>query len=158
MYVDRTINPIESDSLNNNPGKMGRYPESFHDILMRTINDRSNSHPYKLELTGLLMPCYHQLQRHTFRFKLATEAREYFLAMNTKLTEAAKNVAWEVVTVRGYLDYENNVFNVERLIFTNTEDPLQIPANFREPIDLETFERIIHQRGKLEPAIDDLAS
>lgn len=158
MYVDRNINPVESISFKNNLGKDARFSESFHDIFQRSLNNKSNSRPPKLELTGLLIPCYQELAGRVFRFRLGTESNEYLLSMNTKLAQAAKNAAWEEVTVRGHLDLENNVFDVEKLTLTQTEEPVQIPPNFKEHFEIDVYERIISQRGKLEPAVEYLAS
>ena len=158
MYVERTVSPVESISFKSNLSKDARFSESFHDIFHRSLNSKSNSRPPKLELTGLLMPCYQELHGRTFRFKLGTESNEYLLSMNTKLAQVAKNVAWEEVTVRGHLDLESNVFDVEKLALTQTEEPVQIPTNFKEPSEIDVYERIINQRGKLEPAVEYLVS
>lgn len=77
---------------------------------------------------------------------------------NSKLAQAAKNAAWEEVTVKGQLDLESNVFEVEKLTLNQTEEPIQVPISFKEPFDIDIYERIINQRGKLEPALEYLAS
>lgn len=130
--------------------------DSFDDILRQALNSKSNSRPPKMELTGLLMPCYQELHSQTVIFKLGTKSDEYLLPMNTKLAHAAKNAVWEVVTVRGHLDLESNVFNVEKITLTQTEEPILERTNLKDEID--TYKRIINQRGKLEPAIEHLAS
>lgn len=158
MRVDRDSDPVESSSFKNNLSKDARFSESFHDIFRRSLSNKSNSRPPKLELTGLLIPCYQELHNRTFRFKLGTESNEYLLSMNTELAQATKNAAWEEVTVRGHLDLESNVFDVEKITLTQTEEPVQIPPNFKEPFEIDTYERIINQRGKLEPAVEYLAS
>jgi hypothetical protein len=158
MYVERTINPTESASLRNSLGKGSSSSGSFHDIFRQALNSKSNSRPPKLELIGLLIPCYQEFHGRTFKFKLGTESNEYLLYMNNKLAQVAKNAAGEEVTVRGHLDLESNVFDVEKLTLTQTEGPIQIPTNFKEPYEIDAYERIINQRGKLEPAVEYLAS
>lgn len=158
MYVERTINPTESASLRNGLGKDSPSSGSFHDIFRQALNSKSNSRPPKVELTGLLIPCYQELHGRTFRFKLGTESNEYLLSMNNKWAQAAKNAAWEEVTVRGHLDLESNVFDVEKLTLTQAEELVQIPTNFKEPYEIDAYERIINQRGKIEPAVEYLAS
>lgn len=142
MYVDRDINPVES----------------FRDIFQRSLNNKSSSRPPKLELTGLLIPCYQELHGRPFRFKLGTDSNEYLLSMNSNLAQVAKNVAWEEVAVRGYLDLDSNVFEVEKLTLAEAEEPMQMPTNFKDIFEADAYERIINQRGKLEPAVEYLAS
>lgn len=158
MYVERNISPVETTSLTNNLSRDSRFGGTFHEVLQRTLSSKSNSRPPKLELTGLLIPCHKESFGRVFKFKLGTESNEYFLAMNSKLAQVAKNAAWEEVTVRGQLDLESNVFEVEKLTLTQTEEPIQVPTSFKEPLDIDAYERIISQRGKLEPAIEYLAS
>lgn len=158
MFVERAINPTESVSLRNNLSKNKSSSNSFHDVFQQSLNSKSNSRPPKLELTGLLIPCYQELHGRVLRFKLGTESNEYLLSMSPTLAKAAKNVEWEEVSVKGHLDLGSNVFDVEKLTLTETEEPIQIPISVKEPFDIDSYERIINQRGKLEPAPEYLAS
>jgi hypothetical protein len=158
MLIERTNATEPASSLNNlNTG--GRFKETFQDILNRTLNNKSNSRPPKIELTGILIPCFQEIRGQVYRFKLGTDSNEYFLSMNTGLTQVAKNAAWEEVTVKGYLNLDTQVFDVEKIVLTEADEPYQVPAGMRETyFDLDAYEKIIHQRGKLEPAFDYLAS
>lgn len=158
MYVDRNISPVDSISLKDKPGRDARFSESFRDIFQRSLNNKSNPRPPKLELTGLLMPCYQELGSRVFRFKLGTESNEYLLSMNNNLAQVAKNAAWEEVTIRGHFDLENSVFDVEKLTLNQAVEPVPIPPSSKDPFEIDAYERIIHQRGKLEPADEYLAS
>ncbi len=158
MFVERAINPIESVSLKNNLSKNSSSSSSFHDIFQHELKSKSNSRPPRLELTGLLIPCYQELDGRILRFKLGIEPNEYLLSMSPALAKAAKNAEWEEVSVKGRLDLDSNVFHVEKLTLTGTEEPMQIPISIKEPFDIDSYERIINQRGKLEPAVDYLAS
>lgn len=158
MFVENTIRPTQSASLRNNLSKSSSSSNSFHDVFQQALNSKSNSRPPKLELTGLLIPCYRELHGRILRFKLGTESNEYLLSMSPTLAQAAKNAEWEEVTVKGHLNLDSNVFDVEKLTLTETEEPIQTPVSFKEPFDIDTYERIINQRGKLEPAPEYLAS
>lgn len=159
MYVERTINPIESTSMRSDLGKDKKFTETFHDILQRSLNSKSNSRPPKIELTGLLIPCHQEVQGHLYKYKLGTELNEYFLSMSDKLSRIAKNAEWEEVTLKGHLEVGSNIFEVEKITLTEIDEPAQVPASFRElPYDLEAYERIIFKKGKIEPAIEYMAS
>jgi hypothetical protein len=158
MFVENTIRPTQSASLRDNLSKDSSTPNSFHDVFQQALNSKSNSRPPKLELSGLLMPIYKELHGRVLRFKLGTESNEYLLSMSPTLAQAAKNAEWEEVTVKGHLDLDNNVFDVEKLTLTEIDEPIQMPVSFKEPFDIDSYERIIHQRGKLEPAPEYLAS
>lgn len=158
MYIERVINPTEAMSFKNSLNKGHSSSSSFHDIFQQALNSKSSSRPPKLELTGLLIPCYQQIQGQIFRFKLGTESSEYFLSMNSKLAQTAKNAEWEEVTVKGHLNIDSNVFEVEKLTLIQGDEPIQVPTTFKEPLEIEAYERIINQRGKIEPAIEYLAS
>lgn len=158
MFVENTIRPTQSPSLRKNLSKDRSSSNSFHDVFQQALNSKSNSRPPKLELTGLLIPCYRELHGRVLRFKLGTQSNEYLPSMSPTLAQAAKNAEWEEVTVKGHLDLDNNVFDVEKLTLTEIDEPIQMPASFKEPFDIDSYERIIHQRGKLEPAPEYLAS
>ncbi len=158
MFVEQTIHSTKSASLTNNPGKSASTSNSFHDIFHHALNNISNSRPPKLELTGLLIPCFRELAGKILRFKLATKYSEYLLSMSPILAKAAKNAEWEEVTVKGHLDLDSNVLHVEKLILTETEEAIQVPSTLKDPFDIDTYQRIINQQGKLEPAPDYLAS
>lgn len=158
MFVDNIIKPVElthAAGMNNSH----QSSESFQDILKRKLNSKSKNRPPKIELTGVLIPCHQECGGQTFRFKLGTQTNEYLLSIKHNLVDLATKASWEEITVRGVLDDERNIFEGEKMILKqSTEDDL-VPVEFREPVfDADTYVRMIGQRGKLEPALDSVAS
>ncbi len=159
MYVERGIDPIGSTSLQSDLEKRRKFAEAFQDILQRTLNGKSNSLPPKIEITGILIPCHQEVQGHLYKYKLGTEFNEYLLFMSDKLSRIAKNAEWEEVSIKGYLEIDNDIFEVEKITLMEIDEPAQVPASFREmPDDLEAYERTIFKKGKIEPPIEYLAS
>ena len=158
MFVDNIIKPVEfthAAGMNKNH----QSSESFQDILKRKLNSKSKFRPPKIELTGVLIPCHQECGGQTFRFKLGTQTNEYLLSIKHNLFELAKKASWDEITVKGILDDESNVFEVEKMILNQSVEEELVPVGFREPVfDVDAYVRMIGQRGKLEPALDYLAS
>lgn len=155
MYSEISVNNIKFSTHVQKSNK-SRFSETFHDVFQRALNNKSR--PPKLEITGLLIPCYQEHLCQIFRFKLGTDSTEYLLSMSPKLAQAAKKATWEEVTATGLLDLESNVFTVEKLRLKQAEDPIEIHPTFREPSEIDTYTRLINQRGKLETSFEYLAS
>ena len=157
MHTEK-INPIQSASLQSSLNKDRKFTENFQDIFHRALNGKSNSWPSKIELSGLLIPCHLEFQDRLYKYKLGTESNEYLLSISSQLSRIAKNAEWEEVSVKGYFDPSSDVFEVEKITLTEVKE-LPTPALFQEiSFELEDYEKIISQRGKLEPIVDDLAS
>jgi hypothetical protein len=133
--------------------------ETFHQLLERSLNNKFSSRPPKVEISGVLAPTYAAMNGKVFRFKIVTDATEYYLHLNSELSLVAKKMEWEDVTAKGTLDLETNVFTAERLTLKHSPDDLQTgykpsDSNF----DLDFYNKTIAQIGRLEPEPSYLAS
>lgn len=146
---------IETNTTTN----FNQYREMVYDIYQRTLNNKSNSRPPKIELTGILIPVNKISCGSFYRFKLETDSKEYLLSMSDTLVEIAKKIVWEEVTVKGFLDLETNVFEVEKINRSKINDPTRFVDFFRDTyLDIEKYKKTIEQLGKIELAFDELAS
>lgn len=158
MFVENLVGGTEKASMRSPLARDGEFSETFQQILERTMKSHSSSRPPKIELSGILIPCHQKIFGRTFKFKLGARTRDFWLAMNDNLVSIARNAEWEEVTVRGNLDLDSKVLEVEKIILEHAEEPYQI-SNVREPaFDVEAIQRAISQKGKLEPALEYLAS
>lgn len=156
MYIERNISPIQSSNMTTD---FHQYRETFYDVFQHALNNKSNSRPPKIELTGLLIPCDKISNGNFYKYKLETDSKEYFLSMNNSLTEVAKKFEWEEVTVKGYLDLETNVLEAEKISLSKINDSNRFMGLLRDPYyEIESYKRTIEKRGKIEPALDELAS
>lgn len=156
MYIERNINPIQKTNMT---ADFHHYGESFYNVFQHALNNKSNSRPPKIEITGMLIPCNKIFEGHFYKYKLETDTKEYFLSMNNALEEVAKKVEWEEVTVKGYLDLETNVFEAEKISLSKINDSSRFMAMLRDPYyEIESYKRTIEKRGKIDPEFDDLAS
>lgn len=156
MYIERSISPVQQSNLTTD---FRQYGETFYDVFQHALNSKSNSRPPKIELTGMLIPCNKMSQGQFYSYKLETDSKEYFLSMNKTLSEIAKKIEWEEVTVKGYLDLETNVFEAEKISLSKINDSSRLLGLLRDPYyEIESYKKIIEKRGKLEPAMDELAS
>lgn len=89
---------------------------TFQKILQWSLNSKSNSRPPKIEVTGILTPVSKVLGAHGCKFRLAGGSKVYLLRLNQTLEELAKSMEWEEVTVRGYLNMDSNILEVERIL------------------------------------------
>lgn len=159
MYVERKANSTEPTSLRSDLEKNSKFTERFHDMLQRALNSKPSSRPPKIEMEGLLIPCHKPVAGHLYRYKLVNELSEYLLLMPDKISRIAKTAEWEKVIVKGQLELGNNIFEVEKITLAEADEPDQIPTFFGEAAyDIEGYEKIISQKGKLETATEYIAS
>lgn len=136
--------------------------ETFHDIFQQMLNHRSSSRPPKIELRGILIPIPIR-QKHQCHFKIETADNEYLLRMGATTELIAKKLAWEDVKVKGYLDLEEGIFEVEKISLTNRDEPFQIsmgPSDllFELSFGIDRYKKLIAQKGLLDITPDYLAS
>lgn len=159
MYTERVVNPIQPSFFKSNSTEFNKQKETFEDIFQRTLNNKSNSRPPKIELTGMLVPCDEVAHGYRFKFKLETESSEYLLRMSDTLVAIAKKVEWEKVSVRGCLNFEDGIFEVEKISLVESSQPFKFMPNVSESyFDIDTYKKLIALRGKIEVAPDYLAS
>lgn len=136
-----------------------RENESFQQILERSLNNKFNSRPPKIEISGTLTPVHTMARGKTYRFKIVSDSAEYLLNLNAELTEAAKKYEWEDVTAKGYLDINGKILTVERLCLNRIPDDLQLNTRIKDSYyDLDFYRKTISQFGYLEPEPGYLAS
>lgn len=159
MQTQNSITPVSPAFLRSDATQFSQNRETFHDIFQRTLNNKSGSRPPKIELTGILVPCYKIVQGYQCKFKLETDSNEYFLSMSDAITQVAKKIEWEEVTVKGFLDPDDGLFEVEKISLAQRNEPFRLTIG---PIDsyfeLDQLKRTIAQRGKLDLAPEYLAS
>lgn len=159
MQTENNIKPVLPAFLQSDPAQLNQNRETFHDIFQRSLNQVSGSRPPKIELTGLLVPFSKVIRGQHCKFKLETDSDEYFLSMNDSLSLIAKKVEWDEVTVKGFLDNDESLFEVEKISLAPSGESVKLSTVLSEPyFDLELYKRTIAQRGKLDLAPDYLAS
>ena len=89
---------------------------------------------------------------------LETDSKEYLLGLSDALIKVAKKLAWEEVTVKGHLDVDSDIFDVEKISLYRNHDSIEATVSLSDSyLDLENYMREISQRGKLDLA-NELAS
>jgi hypothetical protein len=145
---------LRSDST-----QFNKTEHSFHDIFKQAQNNKSNSRPPKIELTGILIPFFAKVNGHNCKFKLETDSKEYFLSLSESLFAIAKKIDWEEVIVKGLLDPETDTFEVEKISLAHEREPYRVGSG---PVDLlfelDHYRRAILRQGKLDLSPDFLAS
>lgn len=131
----------------------------FRDIFQRTLNQRSNSRPPKMELTGILIPAGPSESSQRGLFKLETDQSEYRLKMGANLCAVARKLEWEEVTVKGDLDPNGGIFEVEKISLTCKPEPDRVSL---APVDLlyeiDHYKKTIARKGMLDVSPDYAAS
>lgn len=159
MNIQNSISPVSPAFLRSDSAQFNRHRETFHDILQRTLKNKSGSRPPQIELTGILIPCSTVVQGYKCKFKLETDSEEYFLSMSDAVASIAKKIEWEEVTARGVLDPDDGLFEVEKISLAKTGEPFRLTMGPSEPsFELEQLKRTIDQRGMLDVAPEFLAS
>ncbi len=161
MYIEHSIKPISpvtlrADATNLNYG-FNQQKEMFEDIFERTLNHKSGSRPPKIELTGILIPIHKQTNLHQCKYKIETDQNEYFLRMSDAVLLIAKKLEWEEVTVKGYLDLDEGIFEVEKISISNRNEPFRLslgPSDLY--FELDQYKRSIARNGVLDVAPDYL--
>ncbi|HVK62228.1 MAG TPA: hypothetical protein VM432_11785 [Bdellovibrionales bacterium] len=157
MYISNSINRVSPTFLRSDLTQFSQKRETFHDVFQRTLNNKSNSRPPKTELMGILVPYAGNDWRR--KFKLETDSKDHPLIMNAALTEIAKKIEWEEVTVKGIFDPDENSFEVERINLAKSSEPYRLstgPADLY--FELDEYRRTITRQGKLDLAPEFLAS
>lgn len=159
MQIENSIKPISPVFLHSDSTQLSQYRETFHDILQRTLKNVSGSRPPKIELTGVLVPCSEVVQGFQCKYRLETDTSEYFLSMSDNLSIIAKKLEWDEVTVKGFLDTNDNLLEVEKINLVQKNESVVLNTSPAEPyFEFDQYERTIAQRGKLDLAPEYLAS
>lgn len=158
MITDRST----KQSLNTqfpNEHKRSQALTSLQGIWRHKLKGKFSHRASRVKLAGTLIPCLHQYRSRGIKFKLSTTDSEYLLLLNTSLLEVAKVACWDEVTVTGTLLDGEALLEVKKLTINDYEDTDAFPADYRELIsDVGTYTKIIDQVGKLDPAVDYMAS
>ncbi len=159
MQIQNSINSVSCAFLRSDTTQFNQNKEMFHDIFQRRLNSKSGSRPPKIELTGILVPCNTVVQGYRCKFKLETDSKEYFLSMSDSVALVAKKIEWEEVTVKGFLDPDDGLFEAEKISLAQRSEPFRLMTGPLESyFELDQFKRTIAQRGKLDLALEYLAS
>ncbi len=159
MQIQNSINPVSRPFLRSDSTQFNQNRETFHDIVQYKLNSKSGSRPPKIALTGMLVPCGKTVQGHKCKFKLETDSKEYFLSMSDAIALVAKRLEWEEVTVKGFLDPGDALFEVEKICLAQRREPFTPTTGPLDPFfELDQYKRAIAQRGKLDLAADDMSS
>ncbi|MBL7671377.1 MAG: hypothetical protein JNM39_12910 [Bdellovibrionaceae bacterium] len=158
MQIQNSFIPVLPAFLRSGAIQFSQNRDMFHDIFQRTLNSKSASRPPKIELTGFLVSCNKIVQGYQCYFKLETDSNEFFLSMSDAMTQVAKMIKWEEVTVKGFLDPDNGLFEVEKIRLAQRSEPFLLTVGSMDSyFDLDQFKRTIIQRGKLDLAPEYLA-
>lgn len=134
------------------------YKETFREIFDRATNFQSGRRPIKIELEGILVPCIKSINEKRFRHKLESTSREYFLSMNETLKSLAKKIEWEEVIVKGHLNPNADIVEVENICRSKkNQPPRPLMSAQSSYFDMERLKRNIERDGSLELASDCLA-
>lgn len=159
MYIEQSINPFSQGILRSDTANFNQHKETFYDILQRTLNHKSGSRPPKIELTGILIPIQKLTQLKQYSYKIETDQDEYLLRMNDALSSIAKKLEWEEVTVKGYIDPDEGIFEVEKISLSNRNEPLRLSLGPTDLyFELDQYKRSIARKGIVDVAPDYLAS
>lgn len=159
MFIE-SISPVQSTFLRSNTTHFNQNGETFRDVFQRQLNSKSNSRPPKIEVTGILIPFHKVIGGRLHKYKLETDATDYTLSMSEKIERIARKIELEEVTVKGLLDLDTNILEVEKISVTQLTEPIA-PSIASEDFSFvggDDYERAIARRGKLEPSFDNLAS
>lgn len=132
---------------------------TFRDLLQQALARNSNIQPQKIEVSGLLIPCWHEIDNQIFRFKIGTDTGEFFLRLNNPLVEMAKMASWDEVTITGYVDLETRVIEVDKLYFLNSNGTTPAhPVGLDSTLEVETYKKVFDRHGMLQQEPDHWAS
>ncbi len=99
------------------------YKETFGEIFDLTTRGQSGRRPIKIELEGILVPCIRSIHEKRFRYRLDSTTGEYFLSMNEALKSLAKKVEWEEVIIKGQLNPDAAIVEVEKICRSQKDEP-----------------------------------
>lgn len=158
MYIEQSIKPASPASLRRDSTQLNQQKETFHDIFQRTLNNKSNSRPPKIELTGILIPLQ-SVHQTDCSFKIETDQSEYLLRIGGSNLVIARRLGWEEVTVKGYIDPDNEVFEVEKITISNRNEPYRLSLGPNDLyFELDQYKKSISRKGVVDIAPDYLAS
>lgn len=159
MYIQNSITPVLSAFLRSDSTQFNQNKQTFQDIFQHRMSKKSGSRPPKIELTGILVPCTKIVQGYKCKFKLETDSKEYFLSLCDAIASVAKKIEWEEVRVKGFLDPNDELFEVEKISLAHRTEPFRLTtAPIESYFELDQLKRTIAQRGKLDLAPEYLAS
>lgn len=151
MQTNSNVNNFSKVFSKNDLNEFNQAKETFHDIFQRTLKKISGSRPPKIELTGVLVPCNQSPKGYDCKFKLETDSKDYYLSMNDVLVAISKKMLWEEVIVKGFLDSDKNIIEVEKISLLQRADAIVHNHVSTEPyFELDQLRRTIAQRGKLD--------
>lgn len=163
MYIEKPIKPISLVTLRSDTANLNRQfnqqKETFRDVFQRTLNYKSGSRPPKIQLTGILIPLQRPASLNQCNYKIETDQNEYLLRMSDAVSLIAKKLEWEEVTIKGYLDPEEGIFEVEKISISNRNEPYRLslgPADLY--FELDQYRKSIARKGVVDVAPDYLAS
>ncbi len=159
MQIQNSIHPVSPAFLQSDSTQFNQKGEMFHDIFQHTLNNKSDSRPLKIELTGILVPCQKVVQGYHCNFKLETDSEEYFLRMSDEVSMFAKKIEWEEIRVKGFVAPDNGLFEVEKIKLAQRSVPFKMTTGpLESDFEFDQYKRTIARRGKLDLAPDYLAS
>ena len=152
MYTENLVNSVQPAFLCSDSTHLDQRKDTFRDIFQHSLNNKANSRPPKIELTGILAPCSTIYKGQVYKFKLETDAEGYFLRMSAPLARLAKEIEWHEVTVKGYLDFAGEILEVEKISLSRISEPLEVTARFEEPpLVFDDVQKALAKPGELEP-------
>lgn len=158
MHINPTTKPNSQFFLQSDLTRLEQKKETFHDLFQRTLNKKSNSRPPKIELTGILIPLQNS-QQNDLNFKIETDQDEYLLRIGGANLAIAKKLEWEEVTVKGYLDPDEDVFEVERILISNRNEPYRLSLGPNDLyFEIDQYKKSISRQGTVDIAPEFMAS
>ena len=159
MHIEQSVKPVSPVFLRSDSNQFSQNKETFHDIFQRTLNHNSGTRPPKIELTGILIRLDKSASRPRCQFRLETARNEYVLRMSDTVFMLAKKLEWEEVTVKGYLDPEEGVFEVEKISLSCRSEPYRLSVVHSDlSFELDQYKKSIAQKGMLDVAPEYLVS
>lgn len=157
--LTESANPIVQTQFRSKCTHFNHSGETFHDIFQQRLNNSHYSRSPKIEVTGVLVPFDKVVSGRAYKFKLDSDSKEYTLSMTETLEAIAKKIEWEEVTIKGLLNFRTDVLEVEKIVLSQSSDPIKTVLPSDDPyFDAEFYQKTIARRGKLEPEPDYLAS
>ncbi|MFN3455362.1 MAG: hypothetical protein ACK41T_10420 [Pseudobdellovibrio sp.] len=129
----------------------------IHRLSGKRVSHHSRSP--KIEVTGILVPFNRVVDGRTHKFRVDSDSNEYTLSLTKTLEGIAKKIVWEEVIVKGSLDLQSNVLEVEKISLSQSNDPIKTAPPVDDPyFDAKYYQEAIARSGKVETTVDYLAS
>jgi hypothetical protein len=159
MYIAQSIKPVSPAFFRNDSAQFSQNKDAFHDIFQRKLTDKSGVRPPKVHLTGVLIALGKSAIKPDCKFKLETDQSNYILRMSDEILAIANRLEWEEVTVKGHMNSDEDIFNVEKISLSNTDESYEI---FLGPTDLylelDQYKKTIARKGLIDTAPEYMAS